>query len=168
MGSLGAVVVVLVLVLWSYPGPSTRWELRMRVETKDGGDGVQCWNRQAIRNYANTVDEQERQLAGRNPDLKLLPGLLKCYGCEVMEHGYGTKCTATLTRTRYGVNGEIEPRAEDAAASLAEVPGLLTRAPDDVAVAEATPGPDVMVRPTTLPQQPQPVAHRKLFGRSGR
>ncbi len=143
----------------------------MRVETKDGGDGVKCWNRQAIGSYTDGVGEQERQLAARNPDLLLLPGLIKCYGCEVMEHDYGTKCTATLTRTRYAVRGEIEPRVDDAAASLAEIPGLLTRAPDELAAAKATPGsddperPTTTGRPTTLPRQPQPVAKRKLFGR---
>lgn len=140
----------------------------MRVETKDGGDGVRCWNRQAIRSYTERVDDQERQLSARNPDLTPLPGLIKCYGCEVMEHDYGTKCTAQLTRTRYAIAGEIEPRADDAAASLAEIPGLLTRAPDDVAAAQATPGSDTPARPTTLPQQPAPVVRRKLFGRSGR
>lgn len=140
----------------------------MRVETKDGGDGVKCWNRAAIRAYTDGVDEQERSLTARNPDLKLLPGLVKCYGCEVMEHDYGTKCTAQLTRTRYAVNGQIEPRADDAAASLAEIPGLLTRAPAEVIPAEA--GPVASPRPpsTTLPAQPPPVAKRTLFGRPGR
>lgn len=138
----------------------------MRVETKDGGDGVRCWNREAIQSYTDAVDARERQLAGRNPDLTLLPGLVKCYGCEVMEHDYGTKCTASLTRTRYAVGGEIEPRADDAQASLAEIPGLLTRAPDVLAAAKATPGPEVTERPMTLPQQPQAPARRKLFGRS--
>ena len=140
----------------------------MRVGIKDGGDGVRCWNKEPVTAYADQVNAREAQIARENPHVVVLPGQLICYGCEVMEHDYGTKCTATLTRTRYAVNGEIEPRAEDAAGSLTEVPGLLTRAPDDVAVAEATPGPDIIARPTTLPQQPQPVVRRKLFGRSGR
>lgn len=140
----------------------------MQVDTKDGGDGVKCWNRQAIRSYAEATDERERQLGARNPDLKLLPGLVKCYGCEVMEYDYGTKCTAQLTLTRYAVEGEVEPRADDAKASLAEIPGLLTRAPES-ASSDAAPGrTETPARPVTLPQSPEPVVRRKLFGRTGR
>ena len=71
----------------------------MRVETKDGGDGVRCWNVAAIRSYADQINQKEARLSGANPDLLVMPGLLKCYGCEVMEYDYGIKCTATLTRT---------------------------------------------------------------------
>ena len=105
----------------------------MRVEVKSGGDGVRCWNVAAISAYAKAADERESLLAQRNPDLTVKPGLVMCYGCEVMEYDYGIKCTARLTRTRYLVEGELAPRSEDAAgASLSEIPGLLTRAPDDV------------------------------------
>lgn len=104
----------------------------MRVETKDGGDGVRCWNVAAIQNYANQINEKESRLSGANPDLLVMPGLIKCYGCEVMEYDYGIKCTATLTRTRYAIEGEIQPRAEDAAGGLGEIPGLQTKAPDGV------------------------------------
>ena len=104
----------------------------MRVEVKTGGDGVRCWNVAAIQTYAQTMNEREALLAQRNPDLTVKPGVVSCYGCEVMEYDYGIKCTAQLTRTRYAVQGETEPRAEDAAGSLLEIPGLLTRAPSEV------------------------------------
>ena len=104
----------------------------MRVGIKDGGDGVRCWNREAVLAYADQVNSREAQIAQRNPDVVVLPGRLICYGCEVMEYDYGIKCTAQLTRTRYTVQGETEPRAEDAAGSLLEVPGLQSRAPSDV------------------------------------
>lgn len=104
----------------------------MRVEVKTGGDGVRCWNVAAIQTYAQATNEREAQLSQRNPDLTVKPGVVSCYGCEVMEYDYGIKCTARLTRTRYLVEGELAPRSEDAAASLSEIPGLLTRAPDHV------------------------------------
>ena len=105
----------------------------MRVEVKTGGDGVRCWNVAAIQTYAQTMNEREALLAQRNPDLTVKPGVVSCYGCEVMEYDYGIKCTARLTRTRYLVEGELAPRSEDATgASLSEISGLLTRAPDDV------------------------------------
>jgi hypothetical protein len=104
----------------------------MRVGIKDGGDGVRCWNREAVLAYADQVNSREAQIAQQNPDVVVLPGRLVCYGCEVMEYDYGIKCTAQLTRTRYAVEGETEPRAEDAAGSLLEVPGLQGRAPSDV------------------------------------
>jgi hypothetical protein len=104
----------------------------MRVGIKDGGDGVRCWNREAVLAYADRVNSRETQIAQHNPDVVVLPGRLVCYGCEVMEYDYGIKCTAQLTRTRYAVQGETEPRAEDAAGSLLEVPGLQSRAPSDV------------------------------------
>ena len=59
-------------------------------------------------------NEREALLAQRNPDLTVKPGVVSCYGCEVMEYDYGIKCTARLTRTRYLVEGELAPRSEDA------------------------------------------------------
>ena len=131
----------------------------MRVETKAGGDGVVCWNVEPITAYAQQANEQEIRLARDNPDLVVKPGLLKCYGCEVLEYDYGVRCTAELTRTLYAVEGEIEPRAEDAKRSLADVPGLLTRAPDGIAEAAAEQAP---------PDQPAAQQSRsrfRLFGR---
>ena len=55
------------------------------------------------------MNEQEIRLARDNPDLVVKPGLLKCYGCEVLEYDYGVRCTAELKRTLYAVEGEIEP-----------------------------------------------------------
>ena len=96
----------------------------MRVGTKDGGDGVRCWNREAVTRYVDQVNAREAQVAQANPDVVVLPGRLVCYGCEVMEYDYGIKCTASLTRTRYAVRDETEPRAEDAVGSLREIEGL--------------------------------------------
>ena len=104
----------------------------MHVGIKDGGDGVACWNRQAVMAYVEQVNRREQQVAESNPDVVVLPGRLVCYGCEVMEFDYGVKCTASLTRTRYAVRGETEPRAEDAAGSLLEVEGLRSRAPAEL------------------------------------
>jgi hypothetical protein len=104
----------------------------MQVGIKDGGDGVRCWNTAAVMGYADEVNRRERQLAQDNPDVTVLPGRLVCYGCEVMEYDYGVKCTATLTRTRYAVQGEIEPRPDDAKGSLLDIPGFQGRAPSDV------------------------------------
>lgn len=104
----------------------------MHVGIKDGGDGVPCWNRQAVLAHVDEVNRREQQVAERNPDVVVLPGRLVCYGCEVMEFDYGVKCTASLTRTRYAVEGETEPRAEDAAGSLLEVEGLRSRAPAEL------------------------------------
>jgi hypothetical protein len=104
----------------------------MHVGIKDGGDGVPCWNRQAVTAYVDEVNRREQQVAERNPDVVVLPGRLVCYGCEVMEFDYGVRCTATLTKTRFAVDGETAPRAEDAAGSLLEVEGLLSRAPDEL------------------------------------
>ena len=78
----------------------------MHVGIKDGGDGVPCWNRQAVTAYVDEVNRREQQVAERNPDVVVLPGRLVCYGCEVMEFDYGVRCTATLTRTRFAVAGE--------------------------------------------------------------
>lgn len=104
----------------------------MHVGIKEGGDGVRCWNREAVTAYVDQVNRREAQVAQHNPDVVVLPGRLVCYGCEVMEYDYGIKCTASLTRTRYAVQGETEPRAEDAVGSLAEVEGLRSRAPSEV------------------------------------
>ena len=105
----------------------------MRVGIKDGGDGVRCWNKEPVTAYADQVNAREAQIARENPDVVVLPGQLVCYGCEVMDFDYGVKCTATLTRTRYAVDGEIPPRSEDAVGSLSDVTGLRHRAPDEIA-----------------------------------
>ena len=55
----------------------------MRVEIKQGGDGVSCWNAEAITAYAAAVDAREAALASANPDLDVTPGRVKCYGCQV-------------------------------------------------------------------------------------
>ena len=104
----------------------------MHLGIKTGGDGVPCWNRQAVTAHVDAANRREQQVAERNPDVVVLPGRLVCYGCEVMEFDYGIKCTASLTRTRYAVEGETEPRAEDAAGSLLEVEGLRSRAPAEL------------------------------------
>jgi len=111
----------------------------MRLGTKDGGDGVRCWNTEAVRAYVDQVNAREAQVARENPDVVVLPGQLICYGCEVMEYDYGVKCTASLTRTRYAVRDEIQPRPGDAAGSLSEVAGLLPRAPEAVAAQVRSP-----------------------------
>lgn len=138
----------------------------MHVAVKDGGDGVPCWNRQAVTAYGQQVNRREQQVAEHNPDVVVLPGRLACYGCEVMEFDYGVKCTASLTRTRYAVRGETEPRTEDAVGSLLEVDGLLSRAPAELheqvrsrekAPAAATPtgaGARPAAQPSTLPPHP--------------
>ncbi len=138
----------------------------MHVRIKDGGDGVACWNRQAVMTYADQVNRREQQVAEQNPDVVVLPGRLFCYGCEVMEFDYGVKCTASLTRTRYAVRGETEPRAEDAAGSLLEVEGLRSRAPAELhqqvtdrekAAAVSAPSPSASVTSssaTALPPHP--------------
>ncbi len=58
----------------------------MRVDIKAGGDGVVCWNRDAIQAYATAVDEREVHISRNNADVVTIPGLVKCYGCEVMEY----------------------------------------------------------------------------------
>lgn len=104
----------------------------MQVGIKDGGDGVKCWNALAVTAYVDEVNRREQQVAQNNPDVTLLPGRLVCYGCEVMDYGYGVKCTASLTRTRFAVQGEIQPRAEDAKGSLLDISGFQHRAPSEV------------------------------------
>ncbi|GAA1828229.1 hypothetical protein ACFFOM_14280 [Microlunatus capsulatus] len=163
----------------------------MHLGIKDGGDGVPCWNRQAVTAHVDEVNRREQQVAERNPDVVVLPGRLVCYGCEVMEFDYGIKCTASLTRTRYVVDGEIEPRAEDAVGSLLEVEGLRNRAPAELheqvrakekasagvaassgagPAAPPPPGAGAPTPPTTLPPHPGRDDSRRgglrgLFGR---
>lgn len=122
----------------------------MQVGIKDGGDGVRCWNAPAVMGYADEVNRRERQVAQDNPDVAVLPGKLVCYGCEVMEYDYGVKCTATLTRTRYAVQGEIEPRPEDAKGSLLDIAGFQGRAPADIE-AEAKVATPAAAAPATAP-----------------
>lgn len=141
----------------------------MRVEIKSGGDGVLCWNREAIQEHAASVTEHEGRLGRNNPDLVVKPGRISCYGCEVMEYDYGTKCTARLTKTLYAVEGEIAPRADDAKGSLAEIPGLLTRAPERVAVPPTiepvVPEPATAASGAPGGAAPKRTGLRNLFGR---
>ena len=136
----------------------------MRVEIRDGGDGVECWNSGAIHAYADQVNAREGQLAQRNPDLVVLPGAITCFGCESQEYGYGTKCTAQIVKTTYAVNDEIKPRPADAAGWHREIPGLQTIAPDtgtgrsdDPAVADAE---HVAASQSSPSSQPATVPHR--------
>ena len=99
----------------------------MRVDIRSGGDGVACWNGDAVRAYAAGVTQCEDRLRSANPDLVVTAGQVKCYGCEVMDHGYGTRCTAVLTHPLYSVEGEIAPRPQDAAGSLLEVAGFVSK-----------------------------------------
>ena len=41
----------------------------MQVDIKEGGDGVACWNAEAITAYAAVVDAREAALASENNDL---------------------------------------------------------------------------------------------------
>ena len=134
----------------------------MKVETKEGGDGVRCWNVAAVQTYADQVNQREAELGARNPDLVIVPGRVSCYGCEVMEYDYGVKCTAHLTVTRYLIKGELEPRTEDARRGLNEIPGLLTKAPDDVAAAAP---PDTGPPEPSVADLPNAKKLRGLFGR---
>jgi hypothetical protein len=99
----------------------------MQVEIREGGDGVACWNVDAITAYVTAINDREAALSEANPDLRVTPGRIKCYGCEALEFDMGTRCTAELTKTLYAVEGEVAPRRADASASLSEIPGLLTR-----------------------------------------
>ncbi len=101
----------------------------MQNDIRAGGDGVACWNTHAIGTYVAGINDREARLTTNNPDLVAKPGRISCYGCEVQEYGYGTRCTAQLTRTYYLVTGEIPPRAADAAGSLQEIPGLTSLKP---------------------------------------
>lgn len=123
----------------------------MRVEIKQGGDGVACWNADAITAYASGVSAREADLGEANPDLVVTPGLVKCYGCEVLEFDMGTRCTAELTRSLYSVAGEVGPRRADASASLSEIPNLLTRIDAENAVDQT---PEIhQAADTTTPQR---------------
>ena len=70
----------------------------MQVDIKEGGDGVACWNAEAITAYAAATDARETALASANPDLIVTPGRVKCYGCQVNDFALGIRCTAELTR----------------------------------------------------------------------
>ena len=123
----------------------------MRVEIRQGGDGISCWNTDAIAAYVASVDAREAALGEANPDLVVTPGRLKCYGCEELEFDMGTRCTAELTRTLYAVDGEVAPRSTDASASLSDIPGLLTRIDAENAVAQT---PEIHeAADTTVPQR---------------
>jgi hypothetical protein len=106
----------------------------MRVDIKSGGDGVACWNAEAIAAYEQTITARESARAEANPDLTVTPARLKCYGCEELEFDMGTRCTAELTHTIYSVQGEICPRESDATGSLGDIPGLRTRIDSEHAV----------------------------------
>ncbi|MCW2812459.1 MAG: hypothetical protein JWP61_2917 [Friedmanniella sp.] len=123
----------------------------MRVEIKDRDPGIRCWNREAVQTYADEVTAREERLAAANPDLVVLSGVVKCYGCEVQDYDYADKCTARLTRTRYTVPGEIAPREADAQVSLQEIPGLATVRPDGDRTAAA---PGAAAQPTVSTQGP--------------
>jgi hypothetical protein len=131
----------------------------MRVEIRAGGEGVACWNRQAIQDFADRTNEREQFLAQHNPDLVVSSGRVKCYGCEVQEYDYGLKCTAELTKTVYAVAGEVQPRAADAVGLHREIPGLVTIKPDS----ETAPAPTRAGGQNTAPA---PAPRRRLFGRS--
>ena len=157
----------------------------MRVEIRTGGDGVQCWNDQAIRAHADQTTQREARLSASNPDLVVIPGTITCYGCETQEYGYGMKCTAQITKTLYTVAGEVQPRPADAVGWHREIPGLQTIRPEDadetqpgVATAASRPTGGATRSPGPAPQQagaPEPApsesAHplragaRRLFGR---
>ena len=86
----------------------------MLMEIREGGDGVACWNTDAIAAYVTAINDREAALSDANPDLRVTPGRVKCYGCEVLEFDMGTRCTAELTKTLYAVEGEVGPRRADA------------------------------------------------------
>ena len=77
-----------------------------------------------VRAYAAGVTEREERLDAANPDLLVIPGQVKCFGCEVMDHGYGTRCTAVLTHPLYSVEGELAPRAAGRGGLAARDPRL--------------------------------------------
>ncbi|HYI57847.1 MAG TPA: hypothetical protein VEX66_06740 [Microlunatus sp.] len=146
----------------------------MRVEIKQGGDGVACWNAEAIAAYAASVDVREAALAAANPDLVVTPGLVKCYGCERLEFDMGFGCTAKLTRTLYAVADEVAPRPADAAGSLADIAGLQGRIDADDAVEQvpathaAEPVAPVAPVPPAAPSAPARRSGLKgLLGRRG-
>ena len=138
----------------------------MRVDIRSGGDGVACWNGDAVRAYAAGVTEREERLAAANPDLVVTTGQVKCYGCEVMDHGYGTRCTAVLTHPLYSVEGEVGPRAQDAAGSLLEVPGFVSKIETPAEVEQPAPAVTrAQDNGTTAPSTPVRGGLRRLIGR---
>ena len=139
----------------------------MRVDIRSGGDGVACWNGDPIRAYAARVTEREERLAAANPDLVIATGQVKCYGCEVMDHGYGTRCTAVLTHALYSVEDEIAPRPQDAAGSLLEIPGLVSKIETPPEVADPVPAATTRAQDngTTTPANPVRGGLRRLIGR---
>jgi hypothetical protein len=138
----------------------------MRLEIRTGGDGVACWNREAIQAHVDKTTEREAQLAANNPDLVVKPGQVACYGCETQEYGYGVKCTAMITKTLYSVPGEVQPRAADAAGWHREIPGLLTIKPDSTTDAPAPEPQAPALVPDTAPPATRRSGSRRLFGRS--
>lgn len=137
----------------------------MRAEIRSGGDGVACWNDQAIRSYVDGVNVREQQLGQRNPDLVVIPGTISCFGCETQEYGYGTKCTAQIVKTTYAVTDEIKPRPADAAGWHREIPGLLTIKPDS---ATGKADPPVAPSATEHPARPASPEHAAPHARTGR
>jgi hypothetical protein len=145
----------------------------MQVEIRTGGDGVACWNVEAITAYATAINEREAALGEANPDLRITPGRVKCYGCEVLEFDMGVRCTAEVTKTLYYVEGEVAPRRADASAYLSEIPGLLTRIDAPGATSQPTTSQPTTSQPTTgqpATSQPEPRESRRggLLGRLGR
>ena len=136
----------------------------MRVDIRSGGDGVACWNGDPIREYAARVTEREEKLAANNPDLVITTGQVKCYGCEVMDHGYGTRCTAVLTHALFSVEDEIPPRPQDAAGSLLEIPRLVSKIETPPELADPAPAVSRAQDNGTTPS-PARGGLRRLIGR---
>lgn len=109
----------------------------MQVDIKQGGDGFRCWNADAIEAFAAATNAREAQLSAANPDVVLIAGRVKCYGCQVNDFDLGVRCTAELTRTLFAVAGEVAPRAADAGGSLADIPDLVSRLTSEQAVNQA-------------------------------
>ena len=142
----------------------------MRVDIRSGGDGVACWNGDAVRAYCDRATEREQRLKSANPDLVVMEGQVKCYGCEVMEHGYGTRCTAVMTLTLYAIEGEIAPREADAKGSLLDIPGLVSKIDTPVELEARAPAaaPAGMTNASPSPAEPAPSVRgglRRLIGR---
>jgi hypothetical protein len=145
----------------------------MQVEIRTGGDGVACWNAEAISAYANAINEREAALGEANPDLRITPGRVKCYGCELLELDMGVRCTAEVTKTLYFIEGEVAPRRADASAYLSEIPGLLTRIDAPVTTSPTTSQPTTSQPTTSQPvEEPAPASREArrggLLGRLGR
>lgn len=138
----------------------------MDIEIKDGGDGVVCWNRDAIEAYAAATANRIATLRERNADLEVVPGRIKCFGCHVQEGNVGTRCTAQLKLTLYGIAGEKGPRASDADAPLQEIPGLTSLQPDSGALSPSLAnGGRRMIEPNSPPVVEPRGRLRNLFGR---